>query len=188
MKLNLEQGKILINLAKRAVYFDEINSEEFKEKSGVFVTLYSYPELELRGCVGFPEPILPLSTAVCEAAKASAYEDPRFVHLRKDEKIIFEISILTKPKLIKVKSSEDYLSKIKVGGDGLIIDCEGVKGLLLPQVAVEQKWDVKTFLNNLCFKAGLLEETWREGKCKIYKFEAQIFYEKSLNGEIVERK
>lgn len=187
MKLNLEQGKKLIGLAKRAVYSGEIDSEEFKEKRGIFVTLHSYPELELRGCVGFPEPILPLGTTICEAAKAAAYEDPRFTPLRKNEKIIFEISVLTEPKLIKVKNSEEYLNKIKIGRDGLIIDCEGMNGLLLPQVAIEQKWDVKTFLDNLCLKAGLLEETWKEGECKIYSFEAQIFYEKSPDGEIVER-
>ena len=188
MKLNLEQGKKLIDLAKKAVYSGEKTSEEFKDKRGVFVTLYTYPERELRGCIGFPEPILPLGMAICESAKAAAYEDPRFVPLRKNETVIFEISVLTKPKLIKIKNIEEYFDKIKIGRDGLVIDCEGMRGLLLPQVAIEQKWDVKSFLNNLCLKAGLLEETWKEGECKIYNFEAQIFYEKSLDGEIFERK
>jgi len=82
---------------------------------------------------------------------------------------------------------KEYLKKIKIGKDGLIIEY-GVlyKGLLLPQVPVQYDWDVKTYLEHLCMKAGLFVDTWLNQKVKIYKFQAQIFMEKKPNGEVIQ--
>ena len=57
------------------------------------------------------------------------------------------------------------------------MECEGFEGILLPQVATENNWNQEQFLNALCQKANLLPETWKNKKCKIYKFQAQIFKE-----------
>lgn len=179
--MNSEQGKKLVKLARKSVesYFSkkEIKDTEFKEKRGVFVTIHT-TDGDLRGCIGYIKAVKPLGQAVVEAARAAAFSDPRFPPLKKQElnEIIFEVSVLTEPKLIKVEP-EDYPKNIEIGKDGLIINCRGFEGILLPQVPIEQKWDQEQFLNALCQKASLLPETWKEKYCKIYKFQAEIFKE-----------
>ncbi|MDD5086121.1 MAG: TIGR00296 family protein, partial [Candidatus Nanoarchaeia archaeon] len=179
-----EEGNLLVNLARESISccFNNKNPniskvEKFSDNQGVFVTLTK--NNQLRGCIGFPEPVFPLYKAVIKAATAAAFEDPRFPPLQKQEfkDISIEISVLTVPRLIKVNNPEDYLKKIKIGRDGLIIRSGLGSGLLLPQVATEYKWDVKTFLENLCQKAWLSSDAWKDITNKLYKFQAQIFRE-----------
>ena len=109
--------------------------------------------------------------------------------MKKDDfnRVVFEISVLTVPKIIEIKKPEEYLKKIKIGQDGLIIEYNFFhKGLLLPQVPVQYEWNVETYLEHLCMKAGLLVDTWLDTKTKIYKFQAQIFKEKEPNGEVIQ--
>jgi len=193
--LSLDKGKQLVQAARKAVTskFEkkEFKLEGFEEPRGVFVTIHSYPENELKGCIGFPEPIFPLNKALVQAAIAAASSDPRFVPLEKEEldKIIFEVSVLTKPELIKVKNSKDYKKEIKIGVDGLVAESEGYRGLLLPQVAPEHNMDQEQFLSCTCEKAGLSSEAWKDiEKVKMYKFQAQIFKETKPKGEIIETK
>ena len=195
--LTLEQGIILINLARRSIkaFFDkkEIKlkkaEEKFKEKQGVFVTLHIYPEKQLRGCIGLPYPVLPLGNAIIEAAKSAAFNDPRFFPLAKSEldKIIIEISVLTVPELIKCKPVE-LPAKVRIGKDGLICSYGNYNGLLLPQVATEQRWNTKEFLEQTCVKAGLSPTTWLKPECHFYRFQAQIFSEEKPNGKVIEKK
>lgn len=185
--LNQEQGARLIALARKSIEYYFLKKEldyskekkEFSEKRGVFVTLTK--EKELRGCIGFPYPSKPLAEAVVEAAKSAAFSDPRFVPLKKEElnKIRIEISVLTIPEEIKVKKEnrKAILKEIEIGRDGLIVQLSGYSGLLLPQVASEQGWSALEFLRATCIKAGLPAETWLNQKCRIFKFQAQIFSE-----------
>jgi uncharacterized protein (TIGR00296 family) len=159
----------------------------FNTKLGVFVTLHTYPDHSLRGCIGIPEPVMTLQKAIIEAA-TSVTHDPRFPPLSKHEldKIIVEVTILTKPKLIEYNKPQELVKKITIGTDGLIITCKGRSGLLLPQVPVEQNWDVEDFLTHLCFKAGLAPDAWFEKEVRIYKFQGQIFTEAKPRGTIKE--
>lgn len=163
--------------------------ESFNEKQGAFVTLRTFPNHDLRGCIGIPLPVMTLKEAILEGAK-SATRDPRFPSLEEREldNIIIEVTILTKPELIEIKDTKDYLSKIKIGRDGLIVEQGFYKGLLLPQVPVEQRWDKETFLSHTCMKAGLNPDTWFDKNIKISKFSGQIFTEISPRGEIKEKK
>lgn len=163
--------------------------EHFKKNSGVFVTLNRYPEHTLRGCIGYPEPIMPLKQALVETAISAATHDPRFppVSLAELNKIVIEVSILTPPKLIKANKPSDYPGKIKVGRDGLIIEKGLARGLLLPQVAVEWEWDTREFLSQTCVKAGLYPDSWFEGDTKIFKFSAEIFTETKPKGKVVRK-
>jgi len=124
------------------------------------------------------------------ASFSAAFEDMRFHALKKDEldNIVFEVSVLTEPKLIIVKNPKEYLKKIEIGKDGLIVEYDFYKGLLLPQVPLqfEPNWDVETFLEQTCVKSGLLPDMWLDDKTKIYKFQAQIFKEKTPRGEIIQ--
>jgi uncharacterized protein (TIGR00296 family) len=188
----IDEAKKLIEIARKSISYAfenkryEVKERIFEEKKGIFVTLLTYPEKELRGCIGIPEPILPLKKAIVEAAISSAFNDPRFPPLEKEElnQIIIEISILTKPELIKVKNPKEYLNEIKIGRDGLIVKKGFFSGLLLPQVATEYKWSVEEFLSQTCMKAGLMPDAWLDKETKIFKFQAEVFCEKEPNGEI----
>ena len=160
----------------------------FDQNRGVFVTLNTFPDHKLRGCIGIPEPVMPLKNALASAAK-SATKDPRFNKLEIDElkKIVIEVTILTKPEKIAVNSPKEYMDQVKIGRDGLIVEQGFFKGLLLPQVPVEQKWDLEEFLSNTCMKAGLPPDAWLDKQTKIYKFEGQIFSEVEPEGQIMEK-
>ena len=184
--LTKEHGKKLIELAKKTISLrldgkeskvSEELKKEFIDKRGAFVTLTI--DGELRGCIGIVEAIYPLWQTIVHAAESAAFGDPRFGPLSKDEfeNVKAEISILTDAELIKASKAEDYLKKIKIGVDGLIVDGEYGKGLLLPQVATEWRWNVKDFLEHTCEKAGLHRGAWKDLDNKIYKFQAQIFTE-----------
>ncbi|HEC94766.1 MAG TPA: TIGR00296 family protein [Thermoplasmatales archaeon] len=164
-------------------------SGTFQQKKGVFVTLLTFPQKNLRGCIGIPEPVMKLQDAIREAA-SSATRDPRFppVDQKELDYIIVEVTLLTKPELINVKNPKEYLSQIVVGRDGLIAEKGFFRGLLLPQVPVEYNWEVEEFLSQTCMKAGLPPDAWFEKDTKIYKFSGQIFAEKEPYGEVEERR
>jgi uncharacterized protein (TIGR00296 family) len=194
--LSLEEGKKAVVFARNTIEKFVKNSKitiddldgVFTEKQGAFVTIHTYPEHDLRGCIGIPLPIMPLKQAILQAAQ-SATQDPRFPPLDKDElnHIIIEVTILTKPTLINVTKPQDYLKEIEIGRDGLIVEQGFFKGLLLPQVPVEQDWDKEEFLSHTCMKAGLLPDAWFDKATKISKFSGQIFTEIKPKGEIKEK-
>ena len=185
--LTAENGNFLVELARRAIttYLSDrkvIETPEdvdpkLKDNMGVFVTLNSGKEL--RGCIGYPEPVMPLLNAVIDAAISAATRDPRFNPLTPAEldKIHVEVSVLTKPVLMEVENPIEYLEKIILGQDGLIVESGPYRGLLLPQVATEWGWNGEEFLSNTCMKAGLASDCWHSNDVKIYKFASQIFGE-----------
>jgi len=188
-------GVVLVKTARKAVTeflsngdrmkLESDLEEKFSFNSGVFVTLNN-PD-GLRGCIGFPMPEKKLSHAIIEGAIAAATEDPRFPSVKTNElnDIVFEVTVLTPPVEIDVSDPTEYLEKIKVGRDGLIIKHSFSSGLLLPQVPVEYGWNVEEFLQHTCEKAGLARDTWKNESVKIEKFEGIIFKEETPNGVIV---
>jgi len=193
--LSLEEGKLLVKLARRTIenYLRTGKKPpvpkagaKLRERCGVFVTLTKHDEL--RGCIGHPLPTLPLIEAVIDSAVSSAVQDPRFLLVTHGElpDIRIEVSVLTPPELIKVKDPRDYLKHVEVGKHGLIVECAGRAGLLLPQVPVEWGWDVEEFLSQTCMKAGLMPDCWLREDVRISRFSAQIFAEESPGGQIRE--
>jgi len=185
--LSADEGNFLLKIAreaiktyikdKKVIEVPEDTPKTLKENMGVFVTLNK--NKMLRGCIGYPEPIKPAVNAVIEVAISSATGDPRFPPMNLDEveNVEIDVSVLTRPEIVEVEMPKDYLNKIKVGEDGLIIEKGLYKGLLLPQVAVEWNWDVEAFLCNTCMKAGLTPDCWYEDDIRVYRFKAQIFQE-----------
>jgi uncharacterized protein (TIGR00296 family) len=98
--------------------------------------------------------------------------------------VVFEVSVLTPPEKIEVQKPQEYVAKIKVGEDGLIVEKGMFKGLLLPQVPVEWEWCEEEFLCQCCIKAGLPPDSWLTKGAKIYKFTAIIFEEETPQGEV----
>ena len=196
--LNIEEGTLLVELSRRTIS-DYLQSRrvpdvpkdvpsKFLEKCGVFVTLNSLngEGEELRGCIGYPTPDLPLVEATIRAAIGAATQDPRFppVDERDLHRIVVEISVLTPPRPIFVKEKKLLVNEIEVGRDGLMVERTWCKGLLLPQVPVEWHWDSEEFLCQCCMKAGLEPDAWLLPDCKVYRFQALVFKEKSPCGPV----
>ncbi len=197
---SLAEGAQLVKAARNAIelymrnpHFNkkivEQSISHLNDQYGVFVTIESYPTKELRGCIGFPLAVGPISSSLVEAALGAAFEDPRFVPLSLEEldDVTIEVSILSKPEELPT----DYkkrLESIKIGRDGLLIEYGFYSGLLLPIVPVEQKWGKEQFLEETCIKAGLPTSYWKRDDVKLYKFETQIFREEEPGGRIIEVK
>ncbi len=149
----------------------EVKDSRLQEKRGAFVTLTK--KGELRGCIGYIVPVAPLYRAVSEMTIAASSKDPRFMPVSRSElkDIHIEISVLTPLKQIT------DTNEIEVGRHGLYITRGNYSGLLLPQVAVEYKWNREEFLRQTCQKAGLPPAAWKEAGTSIYTFTAQIFSE-----------
>lgn len=190
--MELEEGTIAVRTARAAIEAETVGSSaefempaSFDENSGVFVTINTYPEGDLRGCIGYPEPAFPLKDALVFSAQ-SACHDPRFMPLSKKEadNCTVEVTVLSKPVQIECEKSE-LPEKIVIGRDGLIIQFGRRRGLLLPQVPVEWGWGPEEFLEQLSRKAGLPTDTWKMKDAAIWSFTGEIFHELSPKGDVV---
>lgn len=143
--------------------------ESLDVKRGAFVTIKI--QGNLRGCIGQIRGYQPLYETVAEMAVAAAFDDPRFPQLSQDEfeMLEYEISVLS-----PLERVHDF-STIKIGRDGLMIKLDFHSGLLLPQVATEQGWDVTEFLEQTCLKAGLPKNSYKDQNAEVYKFSAEVF-------------
>ncbi|MEM2211870.1 MAG: TIGR00296 family protein [Candidatus Nezhaarchaeales archaeon] len=205
MRITPAEGEFLVRLARGAVtvYLRDGHHitppsntpPKLFEKRGVFVTINEQIKLEgritrqLRGCIGYPEPVAPLVEAVIDAAISSATKDPRFypMTLKELNSVVFEVSVLTPLELVTVSKPIEYPKKIKVGRHGLVIEKGIFRGLLLPQVPVEWGWDEETFLSEACIKAGLYPDAWLQRGTRVYRFEAEIFEELEPGGRVIRK-
>jgi AmmeMemoRadiSam system protein A len=170
--MNDVEGEHAVRIARKTIEAEAKDEEpgqidapgSFREKRGVFVTIHTYPEMCLRGCIGYPEPVYSLGKALVKAAQGACH-DPRFPYLRADElaKVVVEVSILTPPEEIKIADRKQLPSVIEVGKDGLIME---------------------TFLAETCCKAGLTPECWLDKRSKVFKFQAEVFAERGPNGKV----
>ncbi len=191
-----EDGEIAVRAARKIIDASVKNKsepdieypEKFDEKMGVFVTINKHPSDDLRGCIGYPEPIFKLKDAI-ERAADNATRDPRFSNLKEDEldDIVVEVTLLTPPEEIDYDDPDELVNEIKCGEDGLIVSRGPYKGLLLPQVPVDQGWDEESFISHTCRKAGLSMNEWKSGNCKVEKFKGEIYAEKTPRGDVVKR-
>ncbi|MDR2094733.1 MAG: AmmeMemoRadiSam system protein A [Treponema sp.] len=138
---------------------------------GAFVTLHIGKEL--RGCIGRMNASEPLQKTIRLMAIEAAFGDPRFPPLTKPElsRIHIEISVLS-----PLEECSDPRS-VKVGVHGLYLNCGGRSGVLLPQVPVEQGWNLDEYLDYICVKAGLPEGSYQAPGAKLYTFTAIVFGE-----------
>jgi AmmeMemoRadiSam system protein A len=179
-EFSLEQRRTLLCIAHQAI-LSVLEGQPFSDAPpfpaglsdprGVFTTLYLTGDLhrELRGCVGYALPIVPLYRAVAETARAAAFEDSRFLPVTKEEALELEVSLSVLSRLFPI-----HPEAVEVGRHGLLISDGARRGLLLPQVPVENGWDRETFLEQTCRKAGLPLDTWRKN-ATIEAFTAEVF-------------
>jgi AmmeMemoRadiSam system protein B/AmmeMemoRadiSam system protein A len=179
--LTKEDKKRLLEIARNTILalVSGKSLPEFQEKSqglnlrrGAFVTLHK--KGELKGCIGSFTSDEPLYKVISKMSVESASHDHRFEPVRPEElnDIVIEISVLSEPEL-----TDDWRN-IRLGIDGVIIRKGFSSGVFLPQVATETKWDLDTFLGQLCSqKAGLPWDCYKDPATKIYTFQADVFSE-----------
>ena len=180
--LTTDEGRIAVALARSAIAGRlgvtvppaPGNGPIFREKRGVFVTLEKGGDL--RGCIGFPLPVLPLGEAIRDAAISAAFDDPRFPPVREAEYPLLsvDVTVLSVPVPLPGEPAA-RADLVEVGRHGLIVRCRGRSGLLLPQVATEFGWDAREFLSHTCQKAGLPFQCWSTSGCEVLVFEGQVF-------------
>ena len=143
--------------------------ESLRTRMGAFVCLKT--KGELKGCIGYIRGEKPLDETIRQMAREAAFRDPRFMPLDAVEwrDTDIEISVLTPMKRIT------DIDEIQVGVHGIYIERGSESGLLLPQVATENEWDRKAFLEYTCMKAGLPRDAWKSSETRIYIFSADVF-------------
>jgi AmmeMemoRadiSam system protein A len=171
--------KILLTLARDALTAHVKGSSPTRvderpgllgQPAGAFVTLHV--NADLRGCIGHVEANEPLGQVIARCAVAAGTSDPRFPPISAQElpRLSIELSILG-----PLEPVTD-IAEIEIGTHGLVVEQGWHRGLLLPQVATEWKWEPEIFLAETCRKAGLPRDAWKTG-AKIWKFEAEVFGE-----------
>ena len=169
---------IAASLEGRKPKFPKITDENsaLKKPCGAFVTLHSLDasgRRSLRGCIGRMTANLPLEETVRTMAGEAAFGDPRFPPLKKEElaRCHIEISALS-----PMSDCPDP-GQVKVGVHGLYLIARGRSGVLLPQVPVEQGWNLDEYLDYICTKAGLPPGSYKAPDAKLYTFTAIVFGE-----------
>ncbi|MGB5156852.1 AmmeMemoRadiSam system protein B [Desulfobacterium sp. N47] len=187
--LNKKQGQTLIKLARKTIA-DKLGiknnpendltaiskDKNFKRLSGTFVTLKIHGQL--RGCIGNLDNTETITEGIRRNAINAAFNDYRFSPLtaKEFENVEIEISILSEPKPLKYKDSDDLVKKLRPNVDGVIIRKGFASATFLPQVW-EQLSRPEDFLSHLCIKAGLSSDTWKSSKLEVLTYNVQYFEE-----------
>jgi AmmeMemoRadiSam system protein B/AmmeMemoRadiSam system protein A len=124
------------------------------EKTATFVTLQHGDRL--RGCIGTVDAVRPLALDAVTNTFGSAFRDPRFEPLQREELpgLGISISILSPRRPLPFRDEADLLRRLRPGVDGLLIHSGMRRGVFLPQV-----WESLPapgdFLAHLKHKAGI---------------------------------
>lgn len=189
-RLNEKQGQILLKLARKTISEElgiksrpgqdslesDLEEKVLQRHSGTFVTLKI--NNQLRGCIGNLEASEPITKGVKRNAINAAFNDFRFSPLtvKEFDKIEIEISILSEPKPLEYKDSNDLIKKLRPNVDGVIIRKGHASATFLPQVW-EQLKRPEDFLSHLCMKAGLPSDSWKSSKLEVLTYNVQYFEE-----------
>jgi AmmeMemoRadiSam system protein A len=145
------------------------------QRCGAFVTLHEKTGSRrmLRGCIGRMTSDEPLAETVRTMAVEAAFGDPRFPPLSKSEwpRCDIEISALS-----PMDPCADPRS-VRIGVHGLYLIWRGRAGVFLPQVPVEQGWNLDQYLDGICQKAGLPSGSYKADGARLYTFTAEVFNE-----------
>ena len=197
--LSIEAGSIVVKTARRAIEYHLSGrrlglpsepSRGLDGRHGVFVSLVDWMNGGgLRGCIGSLVGVRPLLEHVIMAAVEAASKDVRFrpVGLGELDKLVVEVTVLSSLEKVEVEKPLELRERIRVGRDGLMVDSSGSRGLLLPQVAVEEGFDSEEFLSQCCLKAGLPPDAWLTSDVEVSRFRGQVFAEERPKGRVYER-
>jgi len=173
------EKKLLMDVARRALELGVRSreplaklpaDESLQRPGGVFVTLRI--RTRLRGCIGQLPSREPLIQVVAHCARSAALEDPRFEPVRAEELPEIEIELSVLSPLVDTTPEQ-----IESGKHGISVSRGLQRGVLLPQVATQFRWDARKFLEETCVKAELDRDAWKDPSTKIQVFTAEILEE-----------
>jgi AmmeMemoRadiSam system protein A len=146
------------------------------EPRACFVTLNIHENL--RGCTGVLVARASLLEEVISTTAQTALHDPRFhpVIPAEVDQIEIEISVLTTPMRLPDFSPGDLPKLIKPFIDGVILYRGFNRATFLPQVW-QKIPDPAQFLDALCQKAGLLQDSWRMPGIEVDIYQVEEFSE-----------
>jgi len=172
--LQIARNSVRSYLLSQSPRLPDVPAGVLSETHGIFVSIHRNGEL--RGCIGNVHPAGPLFRSAAECAIAAAVGDPRFMPMMPGElgEVEFEISVLS-----PMQHVHD-VAEIEIGTHGLLISKKNARGLLLPQVATTCGWSRERFLEEVCQKAGLPPDEWKDG-ATIYCFRAFVFGDKQFH-------
>jgi AmmeMemoRadiSam system protein A len=182
-----DKGRTILHLARAAIAkelgfksHDLPRIDWLEEPGATFVTLTL--QGQLRGCIGSLEAYRPLIEDIQSNAVASAFRDPRFPPLSKEEfsEVLIEVSLLSKPEIIRHHNEEEALAQLTPGRDGVIIELGRQRATYLPQVWAQLP-DTHDFISHLKQKAGLPEDYWSED-IRLMHYTVQKWHEIETNG------
>lgn len=145
------------------------DDRRLKADGAVFVTLKEKTG-RLRGCIGSIQAHAPLYRSVIDNAVAAATKDPRFRPVQPAELPGLDLEVTVLSPLEPISGS----SEIEIGKHGVYLEAGGRSSVFLPQVPVEEGWDLATYLRQLALKAGLPPDGWQSGR--LYRFTAEIIH------------
>lgn len=155
-------------------------TQRLLEPTAAFVSLHC--EGRLRGCVGTVTADKPLYEAVGRMARAAAFDDPRFPAVAAAEVSTIDIEISRLSRMVPAQPED-----VQPGVHGVCVASSEHRAVFLPQVATTHNWDRDMLLDELCRKALLPANAWRQPGCDLLVFVAEIFGEPvepaSANGE-----
>ncbi len=137
---------------------------------GAFVSLKRAGRL--RSCCGHIESTVPLWRALDCAADRAATDDPRFPRIVPAEldQLDMDVWILWGPEPVRARG-EDRVQAVVIGKHGVQIGRGAARGLLLPGVAVDHGLDARGLLEQVCIKAGLPPDAWKDDDTNLRIFE-----------------
>ena len=144
-------------------------SPTLRKNLGCFVTLKE--KGRLRGCIGTIVGESPLVRNVWRMAQLAAFDDPRFPLSVLPNGMSFPWKSLFLASFLCAQNPK----RIVIGRHGLVLSAHGRTGVFLPQVPVEQHWDLPAYLTNLCYKAGLPDGSWKAPGARLYWYEGLAF-------------
>jgi len=178
-----DKGPTLLRLARAAIAKElgfsaqDLPRVDWLEEPGAtFVTLTLHGQL--RGCIGSLEAHRPLLDDVRTNAVASAFRDPRFAPLSKQEfaDVTIEVSLLSPAEPLRFNSESDALAQLNPGKDGVILEYGRLhRATYLPQVWAQLP-EPQEFIDHLKIKAGLPEDFW-SNDIKLSRYEVQKWRE-----------
>ena len=116
---------------------------------------------QLQGCLGSTAAHSPLVLEVHNKARASAYQDRRFMPLTEEQlnQLTIEISVLSTPEVINIGSEQELIDFLAQNKLGVILTDNHQQALFLPQVWKKLK-SPTNFIKQLKIKAGWNADYW----------------------------
>jgi AmmeMemoRadiSam system protein A len=187
MHLSLKEQAYLLGISRKALeHFFETGEElaiaaeevpeDLRVEKASFVTLTK--KGQLRGCIGKLLPVQMLYLDVLENTYSAAFSDYRFEALEEVElqDIKIEISVLSIPEVLKYDDPAGLIVYLEQKRPGVIIKQGYHSATFLPQVWNELT-DAKSFLEQLCLKAGLEKDAWQIPQLEVKTYTVQSFSE-----------